>query len=181
MPEESQMTRSIFDPDSGETERSGSTFTAPDASQISHLPEEFTNPPSGGPAGLVDFTPPAEKPALEVVPENDGRLLVIRMSGKLHKSDYAHFVPVVDDAIAKHGKVRMLVQMHNFHGWDAGGLWEDLKFDVKHFNKIDRLAIVGDKDWEKWMATFCKPFTTATIRYFPVEQAAEARQWIAEF
>lgn len=34
------MTESIFDPMSGETERSGSTFTPPDAEQISHMPPE---------------------------------------------------------------------------------------------------------------------------------------------
>jgi len=173
------MTRSIFDPAGGETERSGSTFTAPDADQISHLPEEFTNPPSGGTAGIVDFQPPPEKPSIEVSAENDGRTLVIRMSGKVHKSDYAHFVPVVEEAVRKHGKVRMLVLMHNFHGWDAGGLWEDVKFEVKHFNDIERLAIVGEKTWENWMAAFCTPFTTATIRYFPTERVAQAREWVS--
>ncbi len=173
------MTRSIFDPSGGETERSGSTFTAPDADQISHLPDEFTNPPSGGTAGVVDFQPPAPEPPLELSPENDGRLLVVRLSGKLHKSDYARFVPAVEDAVRRHGKIRMLVEMHNFHGWDAGGLWEDVKFDLKHFNDIERLAIVGEKSWEKWMAAFCKPFTTAAIRYFPADREAEAREWIS--
>jgi hypothetical protein len=28
------------------------------------------------------------------------------------------------------------------------------------------------------MASFCKPFTSATIRYFDREQADEARQWL---
>ena len=110
--------------------------------------------------------------------ENDGKLLIIKMTGKLHKNDYQHFVPIVEAAVQKHGKVRMLVQMHYFHGWDAGAIWEDVKFDVRHFNDIERLAIVGETTWEKWMVTFCKPFTTATIRYFPVDQAAEARAWI---
>jgi hypothetical protein len=29
------------------------------------------------------------------------------------------------------------------------------------------------------MAAFCKPFTTAEIRYFDKAQAADAKQWIA--
>ena len=37
------MTRSIFDPDGGETERSGSTFTGPDADQISQMPPDVTD------------------------------------------------------------------------------------------------------------------------------------------
>jgi hypothetical protein len=35
---EAAMTRSIFDPGGGETERSGSTFLGPDGQNTSHLP-----------------------------------------------------------------------------------------------------------------------------------------------
>ena len=69
--------------------------------------------------------------------------------------------------------------MFDFHGWNAGALWDDLKFDLKHFSDIERLAIVGDKAWEKGMSVFCRPFTTATIRYFDRSAIEDARQWVA--
>lgn len=56
--------------------------------------------------------------------------------------------------------------MREFHGWSMGALWEDIKFDLHHFADIERLALIGDKKWEVGMAVFCKPFTTAKIRYF---------------
>jgi len=68
--------------------------------------------------------------------------------------------------------------MRDFHGWDAGALWEDIKWDAKHFNDIDRLAIVGEKSWHKWMTGFCGPFTTAQVRYFTHEQLDKAREWL---
>ena len=173
------MTRSIFDPAGGNTERNGSISTGPDADQVSGLPGVSIKPPADGPTGNVGFQPPSERLAIDVTSENDGKLLVIQMTGKLNKKDYQHFVPMIEKAVQKHGKVRMLVQMHNFHGWNAGALWEDVKFDLKHFNDIERLAMVGEKKWQQWMATFCNPFTAATVRYFPLEQAAEARAWIA--
>ncbi len=37
------MTRSLFDPTGDETERSGSTFTGPDAANISHVPANLTD------------------------------------------------------------------------------------------------------------------------------------------
>jgi hypothetical protein len=109
---------------------------------------------------------------------NGGKVLMIELSGKLHKYDYHHFVPVVEKAVKENGKVRMLVQMIDFHGWDFDGLWEDVKFDAGHFHDIERIAIVGDTDWEKWMALFCWPFTAATIRYFSEDRLAEAKTWI---
>ena len=107
-----------------------------------------------------------------------GKIVEVKLSGKLHKEDYQHFVPTMERLIGQHGKVRVLVELHDFHGWDAGALWEDFKFDLKHFKDIERLAIVGDSKWEKGMATFCKPFTTAEVRYFDVKDIAQARQWI---
>ena len=68
----------------------------------------------------------------------------------------------------------------DFHGWSFGALWEDIKFDLKHFRDIDRLAMVGDRTWQKWMATFCRPFTSATIRYFDHDEITDAREWLFE-
>ena len=74
--------------------------------------------------------------------------------------------------------MRGLIRMHDFHGWQMGALWEDIKFDVKHFAHIERLALVGDSKWEAGMAVFCKPFTTAKVQYFDTSKASEAGPWI---
>ncbi len=179
------MSRSIFDPEGGQAEGSGTRFTPPDA--ISHLPEAFNTAPAGPETGEpspelqqlaaeeLAHEQQVKPAALHVISENDGKLLLVHLTGALHKDDYRDFVPIVEQAVQRHGKIRLLVEMHDFYGWDPGALWEDLKFDFKHFNDIERLAMVGEKKWEEWMATFCKPFTTATIRYFPKEQAADVR------
>jgi len=109
----------------------------------------------------------------------NGRLLEVHLTGKLVKEDYEAFLPAVERLVKQHGKIRMLVEMHDFHGWTAGALWEDTKFAAKHFNDIERLAIIGETKWEEGMAVFCKPFTSATVRYFDHMKAAEARDWLA--
>ena len=110
----------------------------------------------------------------------DGKVLTVLASEKLTREDYQQFVPEFERLIEKRGRIRVLFDMQDFHGWQAGALWEDIKFDVKHFRDIERVAIIGETKWEKWMATFCRPFTTAAIRYFDHSQADEARQWIEE-
>ena len=106
-------------------------------------------------------------------------ILSVKASGKLTKENYEEFGPKVEALIHQHGKIRVLMELEDFHGWSAGALWEDIKFDVKHFRDIERLALVGEKQWEKGMAAFCKPFTTAEVRYFDRAQANDAREWIA--
>ncbi|MFZ5829184.1 MAG: STAS/SEC14 domain-containing protein [Planctomycetota bacterium] len=118
--------------------------------------------------------------SVELEQEQDGRILVIRATGKLTKEDYERFVPEFNGLVGRHGKIRIVFEMQDFHGWTAGALWEDTKVDFKHFRDIEKLAMVGDKAWEKGMSVFCKPFTTAEIRYFDLSQVDEARAWIRE-
>lgn len=118
--------------------------------------------------------------SVELREEASGRVLVVKLSGKLIKADYEHFVPEVERLIRQHGRARLLVEMHDFQGWTVGALWEDIKFDWKHFSDIERLALVGERKWEAGMAAFCKPFTRATIRYFDQARAEEAMNWLKE-
>ena len=117
---------------------------------------------------------------LTLTDDAGGKVLAMKISGKLSKEDYEQFVPKVEDLIKQHGKIRILMEMHDFHGWEMAALWEDIKFDLKHFRDIERLAMVGDSKWEAGMAVFCKPFTTAKIKYFDVSKIDEAGQWIRE-
>ncbi|WP_166823485.1 SpoIIAA family protein [Thalassoroseus pseudoceratinae] len=109
---------------------------------------------------------------------DSGKIVEIEISGKLTSEAYGMFVPLMEQKIQQFGKVRMLVVLHDFHGWELSALWEDIKFDAKHFSDIERLALVGESKWEKGMSVFCKPFTTAKIKYFDQGELAEARQWI---
>ena len=112
--------------------------------------------------------------------KNNANILHVTVHGKLDKADYDIFVPTVEEMIAEEGKIRVLFKMDAFKGWTAGALWEDIKFDAKHFRDIERLALVGDKAWEKAMSVFCKPFTTAKIRYFDKTDLSLAENWINE-
>jgi hypothetical protein len=118
--------------------------------------------------------------AIELKESDGGKTLEVFLTGKLIKEDYNKFVPAVDQAIRTHGNIRMLAVMHDFHGWTAGAAWEDTKFGARHFRDLDRLAMVGETRWQRGMAVFCKPFTTAEVRYFEHDQIDAARAWLAE-
>jgi hypothetical protein len=117
---------------------------------------------------------------IQLTEENEGKILVVHVSGKLAKADYVQFVPEFERLIRQHGKLRLLFDMAGFHGWDAGAAWEDFKVGIAHFADIERLAMVGEKKWQHGMAIFCQPFTRATIRYFDQADAANARTWLGE-
>lgn len=117
---------------------------------------------------------------LDMKTEEEGKILRVRCTSKLSKDDYHRFTPMVEELMDQHGKIRILLELHDFHGWTAGALWEDLKFDMKHFSDIERLAIVGETQWERGMAVFCKPFTSAKIRFFEQADRADAIEWLKQ-
>jgi hypothetical protein len=117
--------------------------------------------------------------SVQVSEDLEQRIVSVRVTGKLTKEDYSKLVPEVETALARSGKINMEFDLHDFHGWAAGALWEDVKFDVKHFSDIGRVAIIGDKKWEHGLAVFAKPFTAAKIKYFDRARARDAETWLA--
>ncbi len=117
---------------------------------------------------------------IEQLPTDSPKLLGFKLSGKLHDEDYEAFVPAVDAAIAAEGKVRLLAHFENFQGWDLHAAWDDLKFGIKHYSDFERVAMVGDRKWEEWMARFCKPFTRASVKYFDASEIEVAWSWLRE-
>ena len=115
---------------------------------------------------------------IQLTMEDGGKVLVVDVRGKLLTADYAHFVAEFDRLFERHGKLRVLFDMTGFQGIEAGALWEDAKFGIKHFGDIERLAIVGDKQWQHTMTSLSKPFTNATTRYFDRANATEAHEWL---
>ena len=118
--------------------------------------------------------------AIELTGNSDTKLLEVKASGKLSAEDYDDFEPAVTSLIDATGKINILFTMHDFHGWELGAVWEDIKFATKHCKDIDKIAMIGENTWERWMATICKPFTLSKIRYFDAGDEDAARAWLAE-
>jgi hypothetical protein len=113
-----------------------------------------------------------------MVEKQEGKILEIQASAKLTHEDYHQFVPEFDRLVKLHGKINVLFEMVDFHGWEVAAIWDDLKFNLTHLSQINRLAMVGNKKWEQGMANFCAPFTHSDVRFFDPTQFAEARDWL---
>ena len=110
----------------------------------------------------------------------EGKVFEVCVSGRLDRAAYKRFAPMAEHKIDEYGKIRILFEMHHFDGWTPAALWEDIKFDIKHFNHIERVAVVGDRKWQRGMAIFCRPFTTAKVRFFEQSEIDQARAWLHE-
>ena len=94
---------------------------------------------------------------IETIETGSPKVVGFKLCGKLHDEDYKQFVPKMETILTAEGKVRLFIQLEDFHGWDLHAAWDDFKFSLKHYSDFERIAMVGDRKWEKWMANFCKP------------------------
>ncbi len=80
----------------------------------------------------------------EKLAESTGNVVGYKASGKLTSDDYKTLVPILDRLIEDSGKIRFLLYLEDFHGWEMKAAWDDFVFVLKHRNDIECLAMVGD-------------------------------------
>lgn len=106
------------------------------------------------------------------------RGLELDIAGKLEEEDYLDFTPMAEAKIKEFGDINLLIRTSGFSGWSPSALWEDLKFDVRHYDDVDRLALVSESEDDEWMATVSKPFTSANVKHFVEDDLDRARRWV---
>jgi hypothetical protein len=106
---------------------------------------------------------------------------VLHLSGTLLRSEFGQAQNQAAHAIDTGAKPRILAILKSFEGWERGADWVDLDFLFSHSNEIARIAIVGEPRWEAEGLAFAGAgFRRAPVKYFPSEEEAQARAWLAE-
>jgi len=112
--------------------------------------------------------------------ESSGKVVGYKAVGKLSASDYKELEPEVKAFVNREGNIRMLFDMTEFK-WEKAEAWlPDLKFGHEFHKQIDKMAIVGDKTWEKWMAHLAKPFYARNAKFFHTADIDKAWAWLRE-
>ena len=106
--------------------------------------------------------------------------LAYRISQPLAQQEIQQITDELEGAIATAGKIKVLIDLQVFPFADLGGLWEDLKFDAKHFPDIKRLALVGGTELQQWSVRFFSLLSFTTCRCFGEGQVNEAWEWLTE-
>lgn len=111
--------------------------------------------------------------------ETEGNRIYTTASEKLTSEDYDKLIPELERLLDEHPKINWYFEMRDYNGWKPSAFCRDIRFDIAHANDFEKIAMVGDEAWEKWITEIMKPFTEATVRYYDLVDKEEARDWIA--
>lgn len=93
-------------------------------------------------------------------------------------ADYLKLEPEVRDLVEKEGNIRMQIDPTEFQ-WEKLEAWlPDLEFGYEFHGKIHKMAIVGDKTWEKWISHLAKPFNARNVKFFHSSDIDKAWTWL---
>lgn len=115
---------------------------------------------------------------LEILKETEGDLVAVQVSGKLTERDFDRYRVLLREKMALYGEIRLYFEMRAFTGWKPGSFLENALFDLVHGRKFRKVAMVGEKDWQRWAAGLADLVKAGRVRYFPWSEREFAKAWI---
>ena len=115
---------------------------------------------------------------LQRLPESHDDLLAYEVRGHLTRTERARVNAEMDEAIRRHGKIRMFIRSEPVPSIDIGAIAERLSFIRGHYDNIMRYAVVSDSAGMRLASSLGTAFTTLDIRQFHPDQEAEAWLWL---
>ncbi|WP_425072481.1 STAS/SEC14 domain-containing protein [Sagittula sp. S175] len=105
----------------------------------------------------------------------------VRFGGKITDDDYEDvLVPALEAAIEAHERVRVLVILEDFEGYELEALVDDARTGLKHWSGFERVALVsGSKRLNMVIRGFSVLYPCPVAIFAPGEEDA-ARRWLRE-
>lgn len=100
----------------------------------------------------------------DVLDRSEEDRIGLRVSDRLTKDDFGRLRPLLEERAREYGAIHVLLWMDDWHGWASlSTAWEDLKTDAALNDKVRRLAVVGEAEWEQWLTKLTEPFAHGEV------------------
>ena len=112
--------------------------------------------------------------------ESKGNVLGFKLIGDITKEDFKIIVPEVQALVDKEGSISLLLDMTQFKWEDMDAWGADFNFSRTYRKKINKMAVVGDKTWEKWLTNLVELFLSIEAKFFDPIDIEAAWKWLKE-
>jgi hypothetical protein len=107
--------------------------------------------------------------------EETGDLVHLTVRGRMTTPDQAALVFFITKAVQRHGRIRLLVTLDAFAGWEADEGWDDAGLRIPDDSAIVKAAFVGDARWQDEISAFVGTgFRAIPTEFFTEEAPARA-------
>ena len=114
------------------------------------------------------------------IDQQDAALIEVTFGGEITHEDYQAVIPKFDEAIAEHGQLRLLCKIETIDGVSPRAIVDDLKWDWKHRNDIEKCAVVAEGSVLEASTKAVGLLYSGEFKHFEPDQIEEARQWLRQ-
>ena len=112
--------------------------------------------------------------------DSEGDVITVRLLGKLDQSAYDGVNEEIDNVMSHAEHVRLVLDLREFDGWSGlSALGDHLSLVREHYRVPERIAIVGDKAWQKMVGKIMDKFVNAQTKFFDSGDYDGAVAWLA--
>jgi len=115
---------------------------------------------------------------VEIIETEDPKLIAVKICDRITKDEFIQVKTEIEKVISQYGKFRFLIEAAGLEVPSPGFFMEDFKFILHNHKHAERVAMIGNKTWEKIWLEFVKLLTSVDVRFFDVSNKAEAWEWI---
>ena len=117
---------------------------------------------------------------LEKLGESSGPVVGYKVLGKVTVEDYRKLEPDIQTLVDDYDSVCLLLDLQEFAGEEVKAWLPDLRFGHRFHDSINKMAIIGDKRWQKWVTALASPWYARDAKFFHPEETDEAWAWLRQ-
>ncbi|WMJ73941.1 STAS/SEC14 domain-containing protein [Cytophagaceae bacterium ABcell3] len=114
---------------------------------------------------------------IEQIKVKDEGIMAFKIKGQLEEEDFNTINPSLQETLEKTPHPKMYMELEGFSSIEPTAIWEDLK-NTPEYLKFDKIAVVGDQQWEKFLTDFGGKLIKPEAKYFSMEKKQEAFNWL---
>lgn len=120
---------------------------------------------------------------VSVISETASRIVAVHISGHPTPHELEAMGAELEEALRTEERDGLLLQLQRFCGIHAEALMAESLFkyvavEVTTGRDLRRIALVGEAEWRRWTVAVLRPVVSATVRYFPPDELAQAHAWL---
>lgn len=107
-------------------------------------------------------------------------ILHVSLRGKVDSAAYENDLEDLNRFMAGHDKVRLLIDLRDFDGWQGlGALRDHFELVRGHAPRVERAAVVGNAGWQEMAVGIGRRAFGIEARHFGAEAFDAAKVWLA--
>jgi len=115
---------------------------------------------------------------IEILPSRHAGTVCVGVYGKLTAEDARKIDEYAEDVYGDKGRFNILTVIKELDGTTIQSLLKGMKVDMKHWNQMNKFAVVSKKDWVEKASKAGKILPGITVEYFEMDEMEKAWKWL---